>query len=346
MATQQALFIESKQGPFVLGTREIPTPPKDEVLIKITATGLNPVDWKIQAYGAFVQEYPAIVGSDIAGEIEAVGADVEGWKKGDKVFCQGWFSNPRASFQQYTLMPADLVAPLPTNIDLDQAATICVAFMAACMGLFADAPVGAGLNPTFSWEPKYTGQTAVVIGGSTSVGQYAIQLLKFLGFTNIYAYASAHQRDFLGKLGATGFIDRKETSLASIATTVSAFTTPAPTVVFDTLGFPEAQQAAYDTLADDGGKAITIMTLHDRDIKMPNERKKLVAVLGSVHPPTHREFGSLVMKNLGRMVEEGIIVPNRLEVLPGGLGGIIGGLERLKKNEVSGMKLVAHPQEA
>ncbi len=46
--------------------------------------------------------------------------------------------------------------------------------MAACMGLFADAPVGAGLNPTFSWEPKYAGQTAVVLGGSTSVGQYGL----------------------------------------------------------------------------------------------------------------------------------------------------------------------------
>ncbi len=85
MATQQALFIESKQGPFVLGTRDIPTPPKDEVLIKVIATALNPVDWKIQVYGAFVQDYPAIVGTDIAGEIEAVGEDVQGWKKGDKV---------------------------------------------------------------------------------------------------------------------------------------------------------------------------------------------------------------------------------------------------------------------
>lgn len=48
--------------------------------------------------------------------------------------------------------------------------------MAACVGLFADAPIGAGLNPTFSWEPKHAGQTTVVIGGSTSVGQYGVSL--------------------------------------------------------------------------------------------------------------------------------------------------------------------------
>ena len=81
----QALFIQSKQGPFVLGTRDVPTPPPGEVLIKVQATSLNPVDWKIQVYGAFVESYPAIVGTDIAGEVEAVGEGVDGWKKGDKV---------------------------------------------------------------------------------------------------------------------------------------------------------------------------------------------------------------------------------------------------------------------
>ncbi len=54
----------------------------------------------------------------------------------------------------------------------DEAATISVAFAAACMGLFAEAPIGLGLNPHFVWEPQFTGKTTVVIGGSTSVGQY------------------------------------------------------------------------------------------------------------------------------------------------------------------------------
>lgn len=124
--SQQVLYLQSKQGEFAVGSREIPSPPAGEVVIKILSTALNPVDWKIQTYGVFIETFPTILGTDIAGEIESVGEGVTQWKKGDKVcvkwrdnrtelttpsrVTQGFFAVERASFQQYTTIPADLIS--------------------------------------------------------------------------------------------------------------------------------------------------------------------------------------------------------------------------------------------
>jgi NADPH:quinone reductase-like Zn-dependent oxidoreductase len=85
MTEQKALFLDRKQGSFIVGTREIEKPQPGELLVKIKAVALNPVEWKVQTYGMFVENYPAILGTDIAGEVEAVGGGVEGFVKGDRV---------------------------------------------------------------------------------------------------------------------------------------------------------------------------------------------------------------------------------------------------------------------
>jgi NADPH:quinone reductase-like Zn-dependent oxidoreductase len=81
-----ALFIDSKSGPFTLRRNETPTPGAGQLLVKIEASGLNPVDWKIQKYGAYVKEYPVILGTDIAGIVEEIGEGVVGFDKGDRVY--------------------------------------------------------------------------------------------------------------------------------------------------------------------------------------------------------------------------------------------------------------------
>lgn len=79
MQQQNALFLESKQGQFVVRKRPVPTPGTAELLVKVYATALNPVDWKIQQFGIFVDKYPAVLGSDIAGEVVEVGQGVTGF---------------------------------------------------------------------------------------------------------------------------------------------------------------------------------------------------------------------------------------------------------------------------
>lgn len=87
MATQQkALWLKSKQGSFEVGDKDIPKPGPGEILVKIHATALNPVDWKIQASGRFYDKYPAVLGLDSAGTVEEVGEGVSIFKQGDRVW--------------------------------------------------------------------------------------------------------------------------------------------------------------------------------------------------------------------------------------------------------------------
>jgi NADPH:quinone reductase-like Zn-dependent oxidoreductase len=82
---QKALVLESKQGKFVLGDTAVPKPGPGQLLVKIKATALNPIDWKVQKYGIFVDEYPVILGFDFSGEIAAVGQGVTDFKVADRV---------------------------------------------------------------------------------------------------------------------------------------------------------------------------------------------------------------------------------------------------------------------
>jgi NADPH:quinone reductase-like Zn-dependent oxidoreductase len=84
---QQALWLESKQGKFVVGSRVIPKAAPGELLVKVKAAALDPVDWKIQQ-GIFSlsDTYPMVLGTDIAGDVEEVGEGVTKFSKGDRVY--------------------------------------------------------------------------------------------------------------------------------------------------------------------------------------------------------------------------------------------------------------------
>ena len=85
MAEQKALVLTVKQGPFKIGIVPRSKLKPSQILIKVEAAALNPVDWGIQAFGILVERYPAILGEDIAGTVEEVGDGVTKFSKGDRV---------------------------------------------------------------------------------------------------------------------------------------------------------------------------------------------------------------------------------------------------------------------
>ncbi|KIY66661.1 GroES-like protein [Cylindrobasidium torrendii FP15055 ss-10] len=343
MSNQQLALQIDKPGDIpVVGPREIPNVPAGEVLIKILATALNPADWKIQDMG-FLSVFPAIPGTDLAGEVETVGAGVTKFKKGDRVMTQGFFDVPdRASFQQYTLMKENFVAKIPASLSYEEAATIPMCFVTAAVGLFA--PSAANLNPGVEWlGHKQTGQTILIIGGSTSVGQYVVQLAKFIGFTNIIVYASKKHHTYLTGLGATQCIDRSAVSLDALADAIPGEVD----LVYDAVMFPEAQDAATNIVRV-GGKVATVSNgadMRSEAVKEASKDKHFYMVAGGAQWPGQEEFCAALWERAERFLIEGIVKPNRHELLPGGLRAIVPGLERLKKDEVSGVKLVVRPHD-
>ena len=83
--SQKALILPAKRGNFVVGLAIVPRPGPSEVLVRIEATALNPVECKIQTLGAYVETYPAILGTDAAGVVEEVGSKVTTLAKGDRM---------------------------------------------------------------------------------------------------------------------------------------------------------------------------------------------------------------------------------------------------------------------
>ncbi|KAF5313950.1 hypothetical protein D9758_018684 [Tetrapyrgos nigripes] len=345
MSQQKALLLEGKNGRFVVSTIPKPTSAlAGELLIKVHAAALNPIDWYTQE-GMFIDKYPAISGHDIAGEVEEVGDGVVGFKKGDRIMTQGmgWpFANEYGGFQQYARAVAELAAKIPQNITYSQAASIPLALATAAIGLYAESPNGAGLNPTFDTSVDYSGDTVLIIGGATSVGQFAIQLLRIVKFGHIITYASGKHQAYLKSLGATEFIDRKDVSFADLPGAVQRLTSAPIKVVFDGVGKHDSTLTGYEILASGGN--LVILDPEFETIKDKGNDKNTVKVYGSVHPSATREFGKVMYKKLTELLEKDI-VPNRVEILPGGLAGIAPGLERMKAGTVSGVKLVAHPQE-
>ncbi|KAI8999071.1 GroES-like protein [Trametes punicea] len=347
--TQKALILPEKQGQWKLTELPVPTPGPKEVLVKITAAALNPVDWKIQTFGALVKDYPFVSGTDGAGIVQEVGSEVTNVAKGDKILFQGWFTNPYATFQQYCIVPAEITAKIPDNITFDQAASVPLGLATVVTGLYNHHPDGKSVSFPAPWEErgttKFAGKPALILGGSSSVGQYAIQMAKLSGFSPIITTASPHNEQLLLSLGASHVVDRT-LSPADIKAELSKLTQGRRfEFVYDAIALADTQALGYEFLAPGGALVLVLPDSIPAELKKADDNKRVVTVFGNVHTPENREVGVELYKRLTEWLQKGVVVPNKAEVLPNGLAGIPEGLERLKNNKVSGTKLIARPQE-
>ncbi|KAF8343628.1 GroES-like protein [Amanita rubescens] len=343
--TQKALLLKSAKGPFTVETIDTPRPGPGEILVKVQATSLNPVDWKIQKYGSIVNKYPAVVGIDPAGDVEELGEGVMGVSTGDRVFFQAVLEpgNRKAAHQQYVIAKAETI---PANYTYEDVATFPCAGGAAYLGLCAANPYGMGIpNPLAErTRMQEMGDTIVIIGGSSSVGQYVIQFSKLAGFSNIITTSSIKHIHALKSIGATHVIDRS-LRFPAISAEISEITGGLPiTFVFDAISEPDTQQMAYDLLAPSDGQLVTVLPEAVKE-KTPGKTINTIHVLVLREDPENSKELLLLYRKISSLLHEGAIKPIRYEVLPNGLAGIPDGLERMEKGLISRLKLVARPHE-
>jgi len=284
-----------------------------------------------------------VLGCDAAGIVQHVGPGVAGFEEGDRVFYQcNFLDDSTTSFQQYATIPADLVAKIPTSISFDQASTLGITGSTAAMGMYhtREGNLGAGLLAPWreGGRGKYARQPFLVMGGSASVGQYAIQFARLSGFSPVITTASLSHDTYLKELGATHVFDRK-LSTADLRAKIEAALGGPLNYAYDAIGHSDTTAVALDVLASGG----TLASVADRSRRVGD--KTIVSVYGTLHAPQNRAFGVELFAALGGFLADGSIKPNRVEILPNGLRGVPDGLERLRKNLVSGVKLVARPQE-
>jgi NADPH:quinone reductase-like Zn-dependent oxidoreductase len=204
-----------------------PVPGEGEVLVRVHAAGVNPIDCKLRA--GYLKDFmpvqlPYTPGYDLAGTVEAVGPGVTEFTPGQAVFGRG-----AGSYAEYAIAPATALAPKPVNITFDQAATIAIGGVTAWAGLFDT----AGLQP---------GQRLLVQGAAGGTGSYAVQLGRWKG-AHVIGTASARNLDAVRSLGAEQAIDYTATPVEQAVSDVD--------VVFDAVG-GETMERSWQLLKPGG----------------------------------------------------------------------------------------------
>ncbi|KAH9481166.1 Dehydrogenase azaJ [Psilocybe cubensis] len=340
--THKALVLPEKLGKFIVADFPREAPGHGEILIKVQSAALNPVDWKIQKWDVLIDGYPAVLGSDIAGDVEEVGEGVTEFKKGDRVFGQAEFKKSRGAFQQYVVSSASTTSKIPPKYTYDEASTLPMALTTAYSGLYSKTGNGFGIEAplTDSAVGKYAGIPIVILGGSSSVGQFTIQLAKLSGFSPIITTASVKNSDSLKTFGATHVLDRN-LSADALREEISKITSKPIQYVYDSISFGPTQQIAFDILSP-GGRVVYVL----QPTVTATEDKQINFAFAALSTPHNAEIMPLFYHDhVYRFLENGWITPNRVEALPNGLAGAIEGLQRLEADQVSRLKLVARPQE-
>lgn len=206
----RAAWLKAKQQhPFVVDTAPVPKVGPKDILIKVHATAINPVDAGVQAMGMIYQNYPAILGEDVAGVVVEVGEAVTRFKPGDRVLaCADEVDMPDfGAFQEYCVAHAALAAPLPENISFTDGAVLPLCLCTAGNALYDRNGQGLSL-PYPTSNPNKIDKWILVWAASTTVGCCAIQMLKASGL-RVAAVCSSHNHSLVKDLGAEKVFDFK-----------------------------------------------------------------------------------------------------------------------------------------
>ena len=220
----RAAVIHGTGGPEVLQLEEVPRPePADgEVLIRVHAASVNPIDWK-RRRGERTLEVPAVLGRDVSGTVEVSRA--AGYAEGDAVFGTAG----TGGYAEYTASSADQIARKPDAITHEQAAAIPVAGLTAWQGVVDHGGLTAG-------------ETALVAGAAGGVGHFAVQFARHAGARTIGTGSTAN-RDFVLGLGVDQYVDYTREGETDAVTGVD--------LAYDTVG-GETTTALLDAVRDGG----------------------------------------------------------------------------------------------
>lgn len=325
----------------------IPTITDNEVLVKVCAVALNPIDFKDID---FISPRNSAIGCDYAGEVTRVGKKAgQRWKVGDRIagFVHGGMYPDIGSFAEYLKVDGDLAWKVPDEMTLGEATTYGVPAATAMLSLaYLDIPWVDIENGRSAQDNQ---STILIYSGGSNVGLFAIQLAKRAGY-KVVATASPRSFDLAKRYGADAVYDYRTS--ASVGEIKKAY--PNITKALDC--FSEGNSAAFcaDVLRE--GKVVTL--LDQGKPKKENVRYtflmiytvferefQLMAPLGPVFPvmPTDREVISNFYGNLSTLCLD-VVRPPPITTIKGGFKEIFEGLQTLRKGEGRGTKLVVEFQ--
>ncbi len=271
----------------------LPTLNKDDVLIRVHAAGVNPIDWKVCAGThplAAKMELPLIPGWDVAGTIEAVGSAVTNFKVGEAVFAKPDHFR-QGAYAEFIAVRAVEVAPKPASISFVEAASLPLVALTTWQALILTAQLQQG-------------QRILIHGAAGGIGSFAVQLAKAKG-AYVIGTGSANNQAFIAELGADEFIDYNNTDFEALLKDASQKVD----VVYDTVGNAagETQSRSWSVLKE-GGFLVSIV--RPEPDKALAEQYKVGSALVVVSPSGEQ------LAEIAKLVDAGAIKPIVSVVLP------------------------------
>lgn len=260
----------------------IPHPGAGEILIRVRATSINPLDWKIRE--GYLQEFlsaPVMLGSDVAGDVEAVGEGVSGFEVGTAVY--GMKGMRGGGYAEFTTILPNEIAPKPTTLTYAQAAAVPHTALTAWHSLFE----GANLQK---------GQRILIHAAAGGVGHFAVQLAKNAG-AYVIGTASEANEAFLRELGVDEFVNYKTAPFETVVKDVD--------VVLDGVGFDTAERSIR--VLKPGGTLVCIVTPPPMELAAQHQIK---ATYAGTQPTT------AVLTEIAKLIDAGTIKPYIQQTFP------------------------------
>ncbi len=282
----RAVRIHRFGGPDVLQIEDVPVPEPqdDEVVVRVHAASINPVDYKTRegSYPAVKEDQlPVILGRDLSGTVELLGTRAHTLKKGDPIFAM--LGRDRGAYARYVLVKAVEMVAKPQRLEHVQAAAVPLAGMTAWQGLFEHGGLQAG-------------QRVLIHGGAGGVGHFAVQFAKARGAT-VLTTVAGDDLGFARELGADQAIDYKSQRFEDLARDID--------VVLDLIG-GETQDRSWSVLKP-GGIIVSTLT-------KPDEAKARQHGARGTNFMAHTNAEQLA--EIGRLIDEGKVRPFIAGVFP------------------------------
>jgi NADPH:quinone reductase-like Zn-dependent oxidoreductase len=255
----KAYVLKSAGGPEAIVRSEVatPVPSKDEVLIKVKAISINPVDVKTRKgmalYNTLKENEPVILGWDVSGEVVDVGEEVVAFRRGDEVFGMINFPGHGKAYAEYVTAPASHLTEKPALVSTNEAAVSTLAALTAWQVLLQQLKV----------QP---GEKVLIHAAAGGVGHFAVQIAKYLD-AYVIGTGSEANYDFVKELGANEYIDYTSQRFEEEVKDID--------VVFDTVGGDNPLRSLA-TLKK-GGRLVAIAGGITEEVKKMAEKKNIMA---------------------------------------------------------------------
>jgi len=322
----------------------VPKLEENDILIKVSYAAQNPTDWK---HSAFLSPPNAILGCDLSGTVVAIGSSPKNTsiKVGDKVAgcVHGGLFEDKGSYAEYARAESDLIFKVPEGQKMEEMAVFGVPWVTACQAMIS--------SQGKSWPPaKVSGNPWYLIyGASSSVGLFALQLAKIMGYRPI-AICSPHNFDLVKSYGAEATVDYHDGEKASEE--VKRISGGGVELGLDTISEKDSFKIAIGGFGEKGGQLNSILPPSDEAKKIRSDVKVVNTLMYTLFghefkfgpnkipaSESDRAFGVEVNQRTPELIKKYGIKSNPI-VIKGGMETIKDGFEEMKAGKVSGKKLV------